>query len=180
MQGKRFEEFIPLHLNPLEREPKLKYWLEEILRGLSTTFLTPEDWYTTGHGKGTFIWTPPPAAADVVVEQLGRARLKRPESMHIILVPRLMTGKMAATASEGNGILLSDQLANCVGFGNSLRTTVVFCLFSLQKQRTQTRPARKVTGRVSAGLAWGRIASDLRQRSVLRKLFHRTRALCTL
>jgi hypothetical protein len=37
-------------------------------------------------GKGTFIWTTSPAVAEVVVKQLGRARLKRPESMHLIVV----------------------------------------------------------------------------------------------
>ena len=34
-----------------------------------------------------------PAGADVVAEQLGKARHKRPHAMHIVLVPRLMTGR---------------------------------------------------------------------------------------
>ena len=35
----------------------------------------------------------PPAAADVVVERLGIARHKRPNSLHLVVVPRLMTGR---------------------------------------------------------------------------------------
>jgi hypothetical protein len=56
------------------------------------TFLEPEGWFTTGHQDGNFIWAPPPAAADVVVEQLGKARHKRPNNVHLVVVPRLMTG----------------------------------------------------------------------------------------
>jgi hypothetical protein len=42
---------------------------------------------------GNFVWNVPPAAAEVVVEQLGFARLKRPEAIHMLVVPRLMTGR---------------------------------------------------------------------------------------
>jgi hypothetical protein len=87
MQGKPMVEFIPLHRDPLEREPKLKPWLDSVTKGLGAEYLTPEGWFDEGHGYGTYVWTPAPAAAEVVVEQLGRARLKRPESMHIVVVP---------------------------------------------------------------------------------------------
>ena len=39
--------------------------------------------------KGTFVWMPPPAAADVALEQLRFARSKRTASTHIFIVPRL-------------------------------------------------------------------------------------------
>ena len=46
-----------------------------------------------GQQDGNFVWVPPPAAAaDVVVEQLRKARHKRPNYLHITIVPRLMTG----------------------------------------------------------------------------------------
>jgi hypothetical protein len=44
------------------------------------------------HARGNFIWSLPPAVADVVLEQLSHARHKRLEAMHIVIVPRLMTG----------------------------------------------------------------------------------------
>ena len=39
------------------------------------------------------MWVPPPAAVDVVVDQLGEARHKRPNWMHITIIPRLMTSR---------------------------------------------------------------------------------------
>ena len=52
MQGKPIENFIPLHLDALEREAGLRPWLERITAGLKPVFLTPEGWYTTGHQQG--------------------------------------------------------------------------------------------------------------------------------
>ncbi len=37
----------------------------------------------------------------MVVEQLGFARLKRPEAMHMIVVPRLMTGRWRRHLTPG-------------------------------------------------------------------------------
>jgi hypothetical protein len=31
-------DYIPLHLDPLEREPKLKPWLESVMKGLGAHF----------------------------------------------------------------------------------------------------------------------------------------------
>jgi hypothetical protein len=41
--------------------------------------------------RGFYLWAPPPAAADVALEELHVACLKRQDSFHIIVVPRLMT-----------------------------------------------------------------------------------------
>eukprot|EP00978_Attheya_sp_CCMP212_P004701 scaffold10314_cov60-Attheya_sp.AAC.1 len=40
---------------------------------------------------GTFIWCPPPAAADIALEQLRQARIKCQDSCHIFICPRLLT-----------------------------------------------------------------------------------------
>eukprot|EP00978_Attheya_sp_CCMP212_P024147 scaffold75459_cov47-Attheya_sp.AAC.4 len=70
-------------------------WLPE-----DHTVLTPEDWFELGHDirswnpgpgellhpvtlKGTWVWAPPPAAADVAIEELRKARHKRQASTHI-------------------------------------------------------------------------------------------------
>jgi hypothetical protein len=93
MRGIDMQAFVPLHLNALEREPKLKPWLQEVTAGLDATFLPLEGWFLNGHGAGTNIWTPPPPAmGDVVVEQLGWARLVRHKGMHIVAIPWLMMG----------------------------------------------------------------------------------------
>ncbi len=92
MDGKDLVSFVPIHLSALERSPNLRPWLEDILEGHEAKFLSPEDWFSGTDTEGTFVWCPAPAAADVVVERLGTARHKRPNSLHLVVVPRLMTG----------------------------------------------------------------------------------------
>jgi hypothetical protein len=41
--------------------------------------------------SGTFLWQPTPAPAKVAVEELRRARLKRQDSMHVFVCPRMFT-----------------------------------------------------------------------------------------
>ena len=70
-------------------------------------FLEPKDWFGRGHDHqglvksldgywlpklkpGLLVWAPPPAAADVALEELRQARLKRTRSIHLFVCPRLM------------------------------------------------------------------------------------------
>jgi hypothetical protein len=92
--GTAYVGLHPLELSALDREPKLLRWLKSATSGIGFEFLNPEDWFGIGHGRGNFIWTPPPAAAEVVVEQLVKAGLKSPESMHLVVVPRMMTDEL--------------------------------------------------------------------------------------
>jgi hypothetical protein len=101
MQGKDMRAFIPLHLAPLEREPMVKEWFDGVTNDLTFEWLAPADWFTKGHTYGNFLWNIPPAAAEVVVEQLGFSRLKRPEAFHIIIVHRLMTGRWRIHLTRG-------------------------------------------------------------------------------
>ena len=41
--------------------------------------------------QGSFVWAPPPAAADVALEELRKARMKRQDSTHVFVCPRLLT-----------------------------------------------------------------------------------------
>ena len=92
MTGIPIREFLPLHLDAFSRWEPLKGWIREICSGLAPlTFLDPDGWFTKAHSPGNFVWVPPPAAAEVVVEQLSMARIKRPECFHMVVVPRLFT-----------------------------------------------------------------------------------------
>ena len=85
--------FLPLNTDALSRSPQPRPWIADVMRGLGVVeFLSPEGWFTDGHGMGNNVWAPPPAAADVVVEQLCLARHKHLQSAHMAVVPRLMTG----------------------------------------------------------------------------------------
>jgi hypothetical protein len=92
MLGKDIRFFIPLHLDPVVREPRLTLWLADVTRDMGFKTLTPSGWFDNAHKNGNFVSTVPPAAAEVVVEQLGFIWLKQPNTMHMIVVPRLMTG----------------------------------------------------------------------------------------
>ncbi len=85
-------DFIPLHLNAFEQSPDLQEWLNNCFGRLTLTFLMPEGWYTLGHTSGNFVWAPPPAAGELMIEQLGKARLIRSYSLHVIVIPQLLTG----------------------------------------------------------------------------------------
>jgi hypothetical protein len=115
MAGRPILDYIPLHLSALEREPALESWIRswwnEEDQGPLTT-LRPEGWFEEGQQDGNFLWVPPPAAADVVVEQLGEARHKRPNCMHITVVPRLMTSRWR------KGLLKESDLEIVVPVGN--------------------------------------------------------------
>ena len=41
--------------------------------------------------SGSYIWAPPPACADVALEQLRVARIKRQSSIHVFVCPRLFS-----------------------------------------------------------------------------------------
>jgi hypothetical protein len=91
--GRDIHHWVPLNESTFMRLKPLETWLAKAIGGLGFTTLFPEGWFTTGHGYGNYVWVPPPAACDAVVEQLGKARVKQPESAHLIVVPRLMTGQ---------------------------------------------------------------------------------------
>ena len=115
--GEAMLSFCPWHLSALDRNPKLRTWLSSWL-GDQPEFLLPTDWFIRGHdisgGKltsptewcdgankpkfwrhtykpGLFVWAPPPAAAHICIEEIRKARIKRQESTHVIVVTRLMT-----------------------------------------------------------------------------------------
>lgn len=107
MQGAPLCNFLeladPTHL----RSHALLPWVQSWTRMPGLRPLTPEEWFVKGHGiaggskdpngvwipfhrKGTFLWIRPPAAADVALEEIGRAKHKRAENYHIFICPRHM------------------------------------------------------------------------------------------
>jgi hypothetical protein len=183
MQGKPILGFVPLHLHPLERAPCLKLWLKQLTAGMNPTILTPEGWYTTGHGRGTFLWITPLAAAEVVVEQLGRAQLKRPGILHLILVPRIMTGRWRRHLTRGSEIYLRNDWDSVWNLKTHFELLLLFICLPYRSdcprlteqqqfldkdfQRTMLRPKM-------------RDFSDEHRGGLLRKFLFQARALCPL
>ena len=104
---KPIREFAPLHLSALERCKNLHKWVKTWV-GKDPFFLSPKQWFVEGHDirfekeksgprlmvyeSSTYVWSPPPAAAKVALEQLRCTRIKRQRSIHIFLIPRLFYG----------------------------------------------------------------------------------------
>ncbi len=81
---------VPLHLSAFDREPSLKLWVQHWFAD-DPIILTPLEWFTFGHTNGSFIWSPPPTAADAALEQLAAAIHKRPYNTHLVIIPWLLT-----------------------------------------------------------------------------------------
>jgi hypothetical protein len=99
LMGATAARVIPLHLHPLERSEDLKHWLSSWLPSYKVA--SPDDWFYNAHGGGHYdipsepldlwVWTLPPAAALIALEELGNARLKRHALLRgVVLVPSLL------------------------------------------------------------------------------------------
>ena len=100
---------IPINLTAIERAPPdFVPWIRS-WSGKETILLNELGWFQSGHdiagwavgGDGvtrpillegrTYLWAPPPFAADVAIAELRKARIKRQRSLHIFVCPRLCT-----------------------------------------------------------------------------------------
>ena len=110
MTGKPMLNFVELSRTGVERHPALLDWVRAWTNRPELLPLTPEQWFVEGHGicggktnedgiwipfherrHSMHLWCPPPAVADAALEELLKARHKRTDTYHIILIPRLMT-----------------------------------------------------------------------------------------
>jgi hypothetical protein len=104
--GQSMLSFVPFHLSAIQRSESVEAWLRSWL-GESMEVLSPEGWFERGHDHlggdvdakgfwrhtikpGTFVWSPAPAAASVAIEELRKARIKRQDSLHVFVCPRLL------------------------------------------------------------------------------------------
>ena len=112
MAGKDMLSFVDLAKSAYERHPPLLDWIRQWTGLADLKPLTPEEWFVEGHGvvggtkdrhgvwipdhcpKGrTFLWLPPPAAADAMLEELLKSRHKRTDLYHVVAIPRLWLPK---------------------------------------------------------------------------------------
>jgi hypothetical protein len=71
MTGCDITNWVLLNKGALFREPRLKIWLKQVTRGMHFCTLTPEGWFTEGHGYGNYIWAPPPTAHLIPILAIG-------------------------------------------------------------------------------------------------------------
>jgi hypothetical protein len=102
--------FVDLDKSATDRCPALLEWIRGWCSNDTLLPLTPAEWFQEGHGitggakdrHGVWIpthepggklhlWAPPPAVADAMLEEVSKARHKRTDTYHIIVIPRLMS-----------------------------------------------------------------------------------------
>ena len=180
LAGENVLSFVPLHLSAAERCPKLLEWIKTWYN-VDHEVLTPEGWFTTGHeGDRSFVWMPAPAAAEVALEQLCLARLKRPSSSHLFVVPRLLTAYWRKQLGK-----LSDCMF-VIPIGLQWWTTNMFepVYLALVLPLTRSNPwclkGSQLVGTLEGELRSLWTSVPERSGAVLRKFLQRTRTLDTL
>ncbi len=110
LAGRPMLEFVELGSSAVERHPPLLDWIRGWAGNPDLSPMTPEEWFVEAHGvcggdlnadgiwmprhekpMQTHLWCPAPAVADAALEELLKARHKRTDTFHIVVIPRLMT-----------------------------------------------------------------------------------------
>ena len=114
MAGDTMTVHIPVHLSAIERSPTdLVPWIRS-WSGNYAILLDEAGWFQTGYdiegwssnldgferpilaaGRKCYIWAPAPLAAEVAIAELRKARIKRQQSCHVFVCPRLCTSQWA-------------------------------------------------------------------------------------
>lgn len=105
MAGESMCTFIPIHQPATKRSQEPEPWIRS-WSGEDSIHLTEMEWFEGGYdivgwsrdgliekpiiNEGrTYLWCPPPFAADMAMAEMRRARIKRQTSAHVFVCPRL-------------------------------------------------------------------------------------------
>ena len=94
MAGSDMLLYVPLNKTVEERQSGVVDWITNKATTLSFwKTLSAQDWFDQAFEQGNFVWIPPPAIADVAVDQLCEARHVRTHSAHVFICPALMSNR---------------------------------------------------------------------------------------
>ena len=185
MKGESMMNYVPLHLAPQEREPGLtawvKSWWPETHCGELRVHTRPEDWYTTCHEDGAHLWMVPPAAGEVVAEELGRAIHKRSQNTHIVLIPRLMANRWWKKLRRETTFLFVVPVGTAEVWGEKMHEPLfMFVSLPLCRYKPWSLKGSRFVEDFCGLLRSVWDESDAGRRYLLRKFFVRERGLCAL
>mmetsp|Transcript_18229 Transcript_18229/g.45121 ORF Transcript_18229/g.45121 Transcript_18229/m.45121 type:complete len:1319 (-) Transcript_18229:2184-6140(-) len=182
MNGDKMTRHVPLNLSALERSPILLQRLKTCFSDMSWDVLEPRDWFDEHHRFGNFVWAPPPAAADAVVDLLNKARHKRPESMHIVLIPRLMTGRWRRMMTRTADFYFKIDWGDAWNLKVHHEPLLCFILLPFSVSMPNLSERNRLLDDMDRLLLQSSLQqkSDRQKWDLLRKLFARSRSLCPL
>ena len=132
MQGHSLMDYIPLHKTALERSPDLWGWIKAWWKKTNCPdlkLMEAEDWFRIeGHKVECSVWAPCPLVADVMLEELCNARLKRPWGLQLVLIPRLMTSRWRKQLRKAADLLVSLPLIDNNLWGKPQHEPLIFAL----------------------------------------------------
>jgi hypothetical protein len=180
LSGEDMLSFVPLHLSALARHPPLADWIQSWYSGDPSSWLKPFDWFNSGHQPGRYDWCPPPAAADVALEQLAIAIHKRPKTQHLVLIPRLLTANWCKLLEKLCDLIFTVPVGSHVWPSHHFEPLIVGIYFPLTRHRPWRLRGTALLDDVACQLSslprdafnWGG--------DILRKLLSQTRTLDTV
>jgi hypothetical protein len=180
LQGDDMLSFIPLHLSAADRHPPLAAWIQSWYSDDPYSWLQPFDWFNSGHTAGRNVWCPPPAAADVALEQLAIAIHKRPKTQHLVLIPRLLSATWRRLLEKPCDIIFTVPLGSDVWPSHHFEPLIVGIYFPLTRHRPWRLRDTALLDDVASQLSnlprdafnWGG--------DILRKLLRQTQTLDTM
>jgi hypothetical protein len=183
MAGEPMMSFVPLAQNAAERSASLLPWVRSWAapnkeEAKQVKALSPTEWCQPHPSGGTCVWMPPPAAASTAVEWLGQSTHKRPDSVHIVLVPRLMTALWRKTLSKTSDLLFTIPLESKALWPKENHEPLIcaVCLPLSQESPWRHRGSARIKG-VLQRLPPMWETGDDSPRSVLRQLLGEARSL---
>jgi hypothetical protein len=140
--------------------------------GEGAEFLESKDWFEQGHDArggdhdaqgswrsdfkaGRMVWTLPPGAADMALEELRKARIKRQDSLHVFVVPCLMKPYWFCQPYKTADVVFDVPPGACCWPTHMFEPVVIglvlpyldrspWCVRSTPKMRSMERKMRKV------------------------------------
>ncbi len=181
MTGQNMLDHVPLHLSASVWSPELIPWV--FSWATSTTdedkpvVLSERDWPRAHTRAKTYLWFPPPAAAPAAIEWLAHSRVKRPSSVHVVIIPRLMTGWWFKILNKTTDLVFRIPLGTPVW--NLAEHEPLICAICLPFSRNEpwSHKGSERTHRVSRQLQEMWHNDFIRTGFVLRKLLDESRVL---
>jgi hypothetical protein len=198
MAGTPYLNFFPLNETAFERSPRLLDDFKQMLPFDDIALLEPADWFEKGHDirdwiknkkgfwypvleAGTYIWQPAPAVAKYAVEELRKARLKRHDSCHVFVCPRVFTTKWRKQLYKVADLVFEIPVRSLPSWESSqcepLVVGIVFPFLHHRPWQLRNTPKLLAVARQLRSL-WKENPSDARD--LLRKFCQYTIALATL
>ena len=189
MAGESMVAHIPVHVPANERSPNLVPWIRS-WTGDDSILLDEEGWFQSGHDiegwtKGcdgferlilspqgrTYIWSPPPIAAEVAIAELRKARIKRQASCHVFVCPRLCTTQWAKQLYRAADLVFELPVGfSCwpVCMHEPLLIGILFPFLSVNPWQIKGSPKMFAVGRELRKVLQ---ESEVESRNLLRKLW---------